>query len=205
MTKIKKELTLTFGFLLCALVSLAQNNNSIKMQVNSTQSEELREYFNFDGIDFYKLKFTGIESLPQYFILTRHEYLHGKLYKSDTIVNTKKHQVKNRNDSLKISVMAKKINSTSSKFQFNLPIANIGRVYITQNTDNYSLRNLTNNGKKDFKSNQSIDILAYTLPYTIAGEPDLYYCSFSDGIPTESWGEKFGVMHYIVFKIEFID
>lgn len=199
-----RKILLLFGILFCMQVATAQK--LINLQVGYTNNIELQEYYNFEGIEYIKLKFTSTEGLPQYFALTSSEYLDGKLHKLDTIVNTKKLEIKNSSDQVQINIMTKKVNEKTSKFQFTLPRFTVLKEYQVESTEKYILSYLNRSGINKFNSNEIEDILVYTGPYTKPETSGLkYYCDYRDGTPTDQWSERFGINHYIVFEIQFFD
>ena len=153
------------------------------------------------------MKITGEGIANQYFMLTSNEFWEGKSVKIDTITNTKTFRMKNERDTLRIRVMSKKTCSDTVKFQFNFPRYSISRNFKTTSKDTYSLRDITANKEQTFAANEPINLLVYSLPYEDPNYPGyLFYCELSrEGIPPEQWGEKFGVKHYIIFKIELIN
>jgi len=59
-----KTLTLTFAFLLSAILAFGQvdDESGIKMISDySSDNSEIRDILNFEKIDYYKLKFVGSE------------------------------------------------------------------------------------------------------------------------------------------------
>ena len=197
-----------FGILtFCCSISLAQETDSVTLEVNTVESRELLDYYRFEGIHYYKMQVSGESINDKYFILSSMEYWNGKLTKLDTIANTKLYRMKNGTDTLGIRVMSKKTDSDTIKFQFHLPRFSTTRKYPTSQKDTYSLRDITSNRKATFAATESINLLVYSLPYEDPERPGyLFYCELSrEGVPPEKWGEKFGVLHYIVFQLQLID
>ena len=204
----KKELILITGIIILNFLILpAQNLDSVKLKVGGVESRELLEYYRFEGIHYFDLRIIGTGIKNQYFVLTCNEFWGSKSMKMDTIANTKTFQMKNGKDTLGIRVMSKKISSDTTKFQFNLPGFSTIRKFKTTQKDTYSLRDITSKGEQTFAPDEPINLLVYSLPYEDPEKPGyLYYCELSrEGVPPEKWGEKFGVQHHIIFKIQLID
>jgi len=197
-----------FGILIFScLISFAQKTDSVTLEVNTVESRELLDYYRFEGIDYFKMQAYGQNIKDQYFILYSMAYWNGKLTKVDTIANTKMYQMKNRTDTLGIRVISKKTDSDTIKFQFHLPRFSTTRKYPAIEKNTYSLRDITTNGNETFVAADPITLLVYSLPYEDPERPGyLFYCELSrEGTPPEKWGEKFGVEHYIIFKLLLID
>lgn len=203
----KKSISIFAIIVFSCSVSLAQGSDSVTLEVNTVESRELLDYYRFEGIDYYKMQVSGESIGDQYFILSSMEYWNGKLSKVDTIANTKMYRMKNGTDTLGIRVLSKKTDSDTIKFQFYLPRFSTTRKFPTIHKNTYSLRDITSNGKEIFVATDPIKVLVYSLPYEDPERPGyLFYCELSrEGTPPEKWGEKFGVEHYIVFKLQLID
>ncbi|MGF1636478.1 MAG: hypothetical protein ACFCUU_05350 [Cyclobacteriaceae bacterium] len=200
-------------FLICGILlfnyfaSFCLDTDSIKVQVSGVESKELRDYYNFEGIDYFKFKIIGNGIENQFFIVTSHEYSDGKQIKNDTLANTKMHRLKNFKDTLDIRVICKKIDSLTTKIQFHLPRFTITKNFKTLAKDTYKLRDATSNGEQTIAATEAMNLLVYSLPYEDPKYPGyLQYCELSrEGIPPEKWGDKFGVKHYIIFKLQLIN
>lgn len=187
-------------------LAFCQEKDSVTLEVNSVESRELLEFYRFERIDYFKMQLKGEGIKDQFFILSSSEYWNGEITKADTIVNTKNFGLKNGADSITIRVMSKKTDSDTIKFQFSLPRFSTTRKFPTTTKNTYSLRDITSNGEETFAANEPIDMLVFSLPYEDPARPGyLFYCELSrEGTPPEKWGEKFGVEHYIVFKLQLI-
>lgn len=203
----KSQILITGILLLNSVLAMGQGPDSVTLAVNTVESKELLDYYRFEEIDYFKTKLIGKNISSQYFILTSNEYWSGELTKTDTIANTRRYQLKNSSDTLEIRVMSKKINRDTIKFQFHLPMYSTSRKFKTTTKNTYSLRAITTQGEENFVASQPIDVLVLSLPYKDPEQPGyLFYCELSrEGTPPEKWGEKFGVEHYIVFKLQLID
>jgi len=203
----KKGFALTLGLLFFnILLAYSQELDSLTLEVNTVESRELLDFYRFEEINYFKTRLYGEGIGNQYFVLTSSEYWSGEPVKVDTIANTKLFGMKNGSDTIAIRVMSKKINPDTVKFQFHLPRFSTTKKFPTTTNETYSLRDITSNQQQKFATTQSIDILVYSLPYEDPERPGyLFYCELSrNGIPPEKWGEKFGVEHYIVFKLQLI-
>lgn len=203
----KKSFTILGILSFCCLMSLAQGTDSVTLEVNMVESRELLDYYRFEGIDYYNMQVSGESIVDQYFILSSMEYWNGKLTKVDTIANSKMFRMKNGADTLGIRVMSKMTDSDTIKFQFHLPRFSTTRKFLTTQKNTYKLRDITSDSEETFVITDPINLLVYSLPYEDSERPGyLFYCELSrEGTPPEKWGEKFGVEHYIVFKLQLID
>lgn len=184
------------------------NISDVSLKIESgVNSKELLDYYQFERINYYNLTIAGGNIKNQYFILTSEVFWNSKLIQKDTLANTKLYNFKNGSDTLKFRAMSKSINIDTVKFQFYLPRFATVKKYKTVPRDIYSLRDITSGQIQYFDRVKPITLLAYSLPYEDPKKPgNMYYCQLSkDGIPPENWGEKFGVKHYIIFKIHLID
>ncbi|MEM0940603.1 MAG: hypothetical protein AAGI25_12560 [Bacteroidota bacterium] len=203
----KKSIPIFVVLIFSYLISFAQKTDSVTLEVNTVESRELLDYYRFEGIDYFNMQASGENIKDQYFILSSMTYWNGKLTKVDTFANTKIYRMKNGTDTLGIRVMSKKTDSDTIKFQFNLPRFSTTRKFPTTQKNTYSLRDITSNDANTFVANDPINLLVYSLPYEDPERPGyLFYCELSrEGTPPEQWGEKFGIEHYIIFKLQLID
>jgi hypothetical protein len=190
------------------LTDNTSNSSHITLKIESgVKSKELIDFYQFERINYYNLIISGSKIGNQYFILTSEEFWNSKLTQKDTLANTKLYNFKNGSDTLEFRVMSKSIYTDTVKFQFYLPRFSTFKKYKTLPRDIYSLRDITSGQIQTFDRTNPIIFLAYSLPYEDPKKPGhMFYCQLSkDGIPPEKWGEKFGVKHYIIFKIHLID
>jgi hypothetical protein len=85
---------------------------------------------------------------------------------------------------------------------FKFPGVIIEKKFDGINSDNYSLRNLSDN--ELFKANigEKFYLLAYILPYEKNGV--LSWCAVENsGENVLNWGKEFGIKHYLVFEMKF--
>lgn len=180
----------------------------VSLRVESdVKTKELSDYFRFERINYFNISIIGSKIDKQYFILTSEEFWNSELVLKDTLANTKSYNLKNGSDTLDIRVMSRNINSDSVRFQFYLPKFSSIKQYKVIPKDIYSLRDITSGQVQTFDKTKPIILLVHSLPYEDPKKPGhLFYCKLSvDGIPPENWGEKFGVKHYIIFKLHLID
>ena len=204
----RKGFIICLGILFCVQVtSLCQHKDSITIKVNDIESKELLDLLRFENVNYYKMNVFGKDIKNKYMILTATEFWDGKSNAADTLIDLKKYQRKNGSDTLGIRVMAKKTYSDTVKFDFNLPMVTVIKKFKTKTRDHYSLRNITSGEKQTFSSVEPLNLLVYSLPYEDPAFPDyLQYCELSrDGTPPEKWGDKFGVKHYVVFKLHLVN
>ncbi|MEN8118959.1 MAG: hypothetical protein ABFS35_01345 [Bacteroidota bacterium] len=186
--------------------TFSQQGDSLKIDITGVESTELLDFYRFENINYFKINISGKEIKNKYFLLTSNEYWKDKKVKTDTIVYTKRFQLQNEIDTVKIRIMSKKEKSDTVKFQFHLPRFSIIKKFGTTNKDMYSLR-VTSNREKLFAKNAPINFLVYSLPYKVPNSPGRFsYCALTrEGTPPDEWGAKFGVEHYIVFKFTLIE
>lgn len=203
----KKSISIFALVLFSYLVSTAQRADSVTLAVNGVDNPELLDYYRFEEIDYFKMKIYGEDIEDKYFVLSSSQYWNGELIQVDTIANTKFFQLKNASDTIGIRVMTKKMGDDSVKFQFHLPRFSTDRKFPTTEKDTYSLRDITSRGLETFPAADPINLLVYSMPYEDPDQPGyLFYCELSrEGTPPEQWGKKFGVEHYIIFKLHLID
>jgi len=80
--------------LICTLIaslSYGQNSgNGLKMTSNySSDNPEIRDIMEFEGIDYYKIKFEGKDLIGKSYHLTVKEFLNGNIVSDSTIINSK--------------------------------------------------------------------------------------------------------------------
>ncbi len=202
----KTILTISLSLFLGQLIG--QPSDSVTLKTERVQSKELLEFFRFENIDYFKMKVLGEDIKDQYFLLTSDEYWDKKLVKSDTLIDTKKIGFKNGKDTLAINIMSKKTAPDTVKFQFIFPGFSVTQKFRATVRDDYSLRNITCNGRQQsFLRDKSFNLLVYSLPYQDPKKPgSSFYCELTrEGTPPEEWGDVFGVEHYIVFKFRLVE
>jgi len=200
-----KTLTLTFAFLLSAILAFGQvdDESGIKMISDySSDNSEIRDILSFEKIDYYKLKFVGSKLIGKDYSLIVKEIWNGEIKKTDTLVNTAKHErmEKLSFDTLNLKVIAKKTPDDKLKMNFRFSRFGIERKFDAIDSDDYSLRDIGT--KMEIEPGKEFYALAYILPYEKDGWK--MYCAVdSSGKDVESWGKEFAIEHYLVFEMKF--
>ncbi|MGG5485808.1 hypothetical protein EVU94_05000 [Flavobacteriaceae bacterium 144Ye] len=170
----------------------------------SSENQDVSDMLNFESIDFWKIKFTGKDITDKSFILTVKEMWDGKIKSTDTIINTSKYPKNSevKSDTLKLKVMAKRTDEPKLKLWFRFPKFVIKKKYDAIMSDDYSLRNTGVREKIEYGKN--FYFLTYILPYEKDGFK--FWCDVDDsGKNVEDWGKEFGIKHYVIFEMKFIE
>ena len=172
----------------------------------SSENSEIRDILQFEGIDYFKLSFTGNELADKSYHLSVKEIWNGEIRSDSTIVNSAKigiKQFEKINDTiLKIKVLSKFTYDKNLKMTFKFPNFSITRKFDAVDTEDYSLRNVAEGSGTEIKYGEKFYLLAYILPYEKDGYQ--YYCAVeSSGKDIENWGKDFGIEHYLVFEMIF--
>ena len=192
--------------ILCTnLVLLAQNTGISFTSQHLSENQDLSDILFFEGIDFYKLQFTGQELTGKTFKLTAKEMWDGNLRKETLITDSSQIDVKGL-ETIKDSIFRMKIISKAidDKLRMSFKFPRYGRdiEFDAIQTRDYSLRNIAETFKEEFEIGKPFFVLAYILPYEKDGAK--YWCAVeSSGKDIENWGKKFGIKHYIIFEMCF--
>jgi hypothetical protein len=169
------------------------------------KSEELLDFYRFEGIDYIKIKAKGKSLADKNILIISREYWNKKVTKVDTCLNTSKMGMKAGTNELSISVMSKREDKDSIKFVFFFPRFYATKFFKALKGGNYSLRDPFNGKEQSYSAKEQIMLLVHSLPYQDPKQPGFSsYCELSSkGVPPSQWGEKYGVEHYITFEIQF--
>ena len=170
----------------------------------SSENQDMSDLLEFENIAFYKVKFTGKNISDKSFILIAKEMWNGKLKTTDTIINTSKYpkNSETKSDTLKLKVLAKRTSESKLKLWFRFPSFRINKKYDAIISDDYSLRDTGINETIEYGKN--FYAFAYILPYEKDGYK--YWCAVEDsGKDVENWGKEFGIEHYVIFEMKFIE
>ncbi|RKS21948.1 hypothetical protein CLV94_2583 [Flavobacterium endophyticum] len=176
----------------------------IKMKSDSySENKALTDVMRFDNMDYYTTKFTGAALKGTEYYMVAKEIWDGKVKKTDTIFSsaTNSYIGKIENDSLNLTVIAKKSSDKSLKIKFLFDRFEIQKEYKSMRSDDYSLRDFGTHFP--IVSGKPFYAFAYILPYEDK-EGNKYWCAVeSSGKDIETWGKEFGIRHYILFEMRF--
>lgn len=79
----------------------------------------------------------------------------------------------------------------------------VTKEYKALNTDDYSLRNIAEESKREVGYNKKFYLLTYILPYKLQDGSKSWCAVGNSGKDIENWGQRFGVEHYLIFEMEF--
>jgi len=176
----------------------------IKMKSDSySENKALTDVMRFDNMDYYTTKFTGAALKGTEYYMVAKEIWDGKIKKTDTIFSsaTNSYIGKIENDSLNLTVIAKKSSDKSLKIKFLFDRFEIQKEYKSMHSDDYSLRDFGTHFP--IVSGKPFYAFAYILPYEDK-EGNKFWCAVeSSGKDIETWGKEFGIQHYILFEMRF--
>lgn len=172
----------------------------------SSDNPEIRDILQFEGIEYFKLSFTGKDLANKSYHLSVKEVWNGKIKSDSTIINSAEMpapQFQKINDTIfKLKVISKLMDNNKLKVTFKFPRFSTTREFDAVKSKDYSLRNVAKANATNIKYNEKFYLLAYILPY----EKDRYkyYCAVeSSGKDIESWGKEFEIEHYLIFEMIF--
>lgn len=195
-----------FFFVSFNYMGLAQEQEKITISSEyGPKSQELLDYYRFQGVDYFKMKIKGSTLAEKKFMIISKEYWNSKVSKIDTSVNSGRMGIKAGTNEFEMTVISKKENKDSAKFMFSFPRFLTTKYFRTMPTDSYSLRDPFNGKEYEYKANETIMLLVLSLPYKDPKNPGwTSYCELSSkGVPPSEWGEKYGIEHYITFEMKF--
>jgi hypothetical protein len=196
----KKTIYLTLAFIGTAYLSFGQTSN-IKMFSEYPKDSEIRNILNFEKIDYFYLTFVGKDLIGKGFSIELKDIWNGELKDSVTLIDTEVQQLPSlENDTLRITVISKKLNENLIKMQFKYPWFESTYTFKATSSDAYSLRTIGT--EYEIETDKEFFALAYTLPYEKDGWK--MYCEVENsGTDAEAWGKKFGIEHYLLFEMTF--
>ena len=195
--------TTFFILLLFPVVGFSQSNNEITMTTDyGSDNQELQDILTFEKIDYYHVEFAGTNLKGKNFSLISKEVWNGEVTKIDTIANTAKSERMQAipNDTLRLRVTGKKTFADELKLLFRFPQFGSERTYKATKSDDYSLRDVGT--QLPIEIGKNFYAFAYILPYEQDGWK--MWCAVdSSGKDVESWGNEFGIEHYLIFEMKF--
>ena len=167
---------------------------------------EINDLMNFKGIDFMTVNFSGKELKGKSYHITVKDIWNGKVVSDSTVFNSKTIGVK-QFETLKDSIFSMRIlaqhTDNSLRVKFKFPRFSITKDYRATNSEDYSLRNLADESKLPIGYNEKFYFLAYILPYEREDGSKSWCEVGTSGDTIETWGEKFGIEHYLLFEMKF--
>ena len=204
----KKGILILF-FLITANLTFGQtSNNSLKMISEfSSDNVEVRNFLEFENIDYYKIKFIGNELKNKSYQLSVKEIWDGKIVSDSIILNSKDllfKQYQAINDSiLDLTVISRLTDDKKLKMMFKFKQFSISREFKALDSDDYSLRNIAEESNMTIGYNKKFYLLTYILPYERQDGSKSWCDVGTDGMDIENWGQKFGIKHYLIFEMKF--
>jgi hypothetical protein len=171
---------------------------------NLSDEEVVRDILLMEGIEGFELNFSGTELINKHYLLIVKELWNGSITMTDTIIDSSKYNdiLKIKEDTFSIKVMAKKLADDRLKVIFTFPKVRNTKYYKSTNSDDYSLRNLSNREDFTVELGNPFYLLSYVLPYEKDGIKD--WCTVDkSGADVENWGNEFGLEHYLVYEMVF--
>ncbi|SFA51680.1 hypothetical protein SAMN04488511_110123 [Pedobacter suwonensis] len=198
--------------LLLALISdasFAQKvDKNLKMTSNyGTEDKELNDLLRFDGIDFYKIRFSGIDLKGKSYSISVKEFWKGKMKSEKKVFGTKdlaEAGLDKINDTtLEMKVISKMTSDNKIKISFVSDKFSNTKEYKGLKTKDYSLRNLAEESKLPITYGGNFYFMAIILPYEREDGSKSWCQVGSNGKDIENWGKKYGVRHYLLFLMKF--
>ena len=200
------------SILLLALIpdaSFAQKTNQdLKMtSIYGSENKDLNDLLRFDGIDFYKIKFSGNELKGKSYSIAVKEFWGGKLKSQKKVFNTKDLADagldKINDTTLQMKVIFKITSENKIKISFVSDRFSNTKEYKALKTNDYSLRNLADESKLPISYGENFYLMAIILPYEREDGSKSWCQVGSNGQDIENWGKKYGVRHYLLFEMKF--
>ncbi len=176
----------------------------------SSDNAELQDFFSFEGVYYYKVKFMDKNLGNKKFHITVKEVWDGKIVNDTTVFNSADigiKQFETVNDTiLNMRILSKVTKDNKLKMMFRFPSFSVTKEYKASNSsDKYSLRNIAEESDLEIRYNEKFYFLAYTLPYE-REDGSKSWCEVGvNGKEIENWGEKFKLKHYLIFEMIFFD
>ena len=202
-----KKIIITY--LLLVNCAFAQNTNQgLKMtSTYGSDNKEILDLQRFEGIDFYRIKFSGDELRGKTYKITVKEIWGGKVKSEKTVIDTK--DLANAgldkvgDTTLNMKVMSRVMPNNKLKVSFMFDRFSNTKEYKALKTNDYSLRNLADESKLPIGYGEKFYFMASILPYERADGSKSWCEVGSNGKDIENWGKKFGVKHYLLFEMKF--
>ncbi|MFL9845038.1 hypothetical protein [Flavobacterium rhizosphaerae] len=200
----------TAFFIMCVITafqSVAQNNSHELKMISDSDNPQLQDILMFEGIDYYKIKFSGKDLKGKTYKITVKEIKDGITVSDSVFYDSSStdiiEQFRKINDTVfEMRVLGRHTTDNKLKMSFFFPQYMFKKEFDALPTDEYSLRNLAQESGLPIEYGKKFYLLAYILPYeTPYGKS---WCDIGhDGKDVEQWGKKFGIKHYILFEMEF--
>ncbi len=195
-------------YLTLTIISFGQTESGLKLISNySSDNPEIKDILQFEGIEYWQLKFIGQELKTKSYKLTVKEIWDGKTIRDTIVFDSKSLGVKQFetvNDTvLNLKVISKLTHNNKLKMTFLFPRFSMTREYDAIESDKYRLRNLVEESKMEIGYDKKFYLLAYILPYEREDGSRSWCQVGTSGKDIENWGEKFGIKHYLLFEMEF--
>lgn len=202
-----KKIIITY--LLLVNCAFAQNTNQgLKMtSTYGSDNKEILDLQRFEGIDFYRIKFSGDELKAKTYKITVKEIWGGKVKSEKTVIDTK--DLANAgldkvgDTTLNMKVMSRVMPNNKLKVSFMFDRFSNTKEYKALKTNDYSLRNLADESKLPIGYGEKFYFMASILPFERADGSKSWCEVGSNGKDIENWGKKFGVKHYLLFEMKF--
>ena len=168
-----------------------------------SDNNEIMDLMRFENIDYFKTLFKGDSLKNKKFTITAKQFWKGKLSTVDTLLNKSifDYVGVNKADSLPLRVISRS-QGKNIEVTFIFDHFEISHIFKGLKTDDYSLRDFGTS--LPIEPNKPFYAFAYILPYEKDGGK--YWCAVeSSGKDIETWGKEFGIKHYILFEMNFIE
>lgn len=173
----------------------------------SSDNSEIRDILDFQGIEYYKIKFTGKELANKSYHITVKEIWNGKIKSDTTVFNSADigiEQFEKINDTvLDFRVVSKLTHENKLKLSFMFNRFRVTKEYDALDSNQYSLRNVAEESNLPIGYNKKFYLLAYILPYKREDGSSSWCEVGTSGKDIENWGKKFGIEHYLLFEMKF--
>lgn len=185
-------------------------DNQVKIKLDiGVENIELKTYYEFENIEQFKFNFESDKILGKAYVLRLKEFFKGELINTKILFDERKSNFFKINSNPMSFKILTKIDDKAFKFWlrgqnfgskksiFTLKKENVG-TYVAKNFIG-SRKNLINDYTQPFY------LLAVITPYiTKSGAGQYCKVAYSD-IHPEKFGEHFGIPHYYLIEMEFVD
>ncbi|KOS07671.1 hypothetical protein AM493_17690 [Flavobacterium akiainvivens] len=200
--------SILFSLLAMAQITLCTAQQKPKGSIAMTskvysENNEIMDLMRFENINYFKTLFKGDSLKNKKFTITAKQFWKGKLSKTDTLLNTSifEYVGVNKTDSLPLRVISK-TQGKNIEVKFIFDRFEVPHTFKGLKTSDYSLRDFGTD--LPIEPNKPFYAFAYILPYEKDGGK--YWCAVeSSGKDIETWGKEFGIKHYILFEMNFIE
>lgn len=184
------------------------STSDLKMETEySSDNYELLDILDFEGIDYMKINFTGIDLKGKAYKITVKEIWNGKVKSESIVVDSENLGVpqfaKLKKEEFKMRILAKHTDNNTLKMKFKFPRFSTNKEFKAIKSNDYSLRNIADESNLEIKYNEPFYLLAYILPYEREDGSKSWCEVGTAGKDLENWGKKFGIKHYLLFEMKF--